>query len=64
VTASGTLTGPAVTMGDVTKIGVTLATVIDRTQYGLEWNAPLPKGGFALANDVTLTVELELGLEA
>ncbi len=64
VTASGTLTGPAVTMGDVTKIGVTLATVIDRTQYGLEWNAPLPKGGFALANDVTLTVELELALEA
>ena len=34
--------------------------MIDRTAYGLEWNAPLPKGGFALANDVTLTVELEL----
>jgi polyisoprenoid-binding protein YceI len=64
VTASGTLTGPAVTFGDVTKIGVALATVVDRTQYGLEWNAPLPKGGFALANDVTLTVELELALEA
>ena len=25
-----------------------------------DWNAPLPKGGFALANDVTLRVELEL----
>ena len=27
---------------------------IDRTQFGLNWNAPLPKGGFALANDVKL----------
>ena len=41
----------------------TLETVIDRTQYGLNWNAPLPKGGFALANDVKLTVELELARE-
>ena len=33
---------------------------IDRTKFGLDWNAPLPKGGFALANDVRLLVELEL----
>ncbi len=56
----GTIAGPAVTLGDVTKVGVTLDTIIDRTEYGLNWNAPLPKGGFALANDVKLTVELEL----
>ena len=36
-----------------------LTTVIDRTAYGLDWNAPLPKGGFALGNDVTLSVHLE-----
>lgn len=61
--ANGTITGPAVTFGDVAKLGVTLETVIDRTQYGLNWNAPLPKGGFALADDVKLTVELELARE-
>jgi polyisoprenoid-binding protein YceI len=62
VHATGTLSGPAVAFGDVTKLGVTLETTIDRTQYGLNWNAPLPKGGVALANDVALTVELELAL--
>lgn len=56
----GTIAGPAVTLGDVNKVGITLDTIIDRTEYGLNWNAPLPKGGFALANDVKLTVELEL----
>lgn len=60
VQARGTITEPAVTLGDVEKIGIGLEAVIDRTQFGLEWNAPLPKGGFALADDVTLTVELEL----
>jgi polyisoprenoid-binding protein YceI len=56
----GAIAGPAVTLGDVTKVGITLDTIIDRTAYGLNWNAPLPKGGFALADDVKLTVELEL----
>ena len=60
VEARGTVTDPAVALGDVEKIGLTLEAVIDRTQFGLEWNAPLPKGGFALANDVKLLVELEL----
>jgi hypothetical protein len=39
---------------------VTLEAIIDRRQFGLNWNAPLPKGGIALANEVKLTVELEL----
>jgi polyisoprenoid-binding protein YceI len=60
VEARGTITDPAVTFGDVEKIGVTLEAIVDRTLYGLEWNAPLPKGGVALANDVKLIVELEL----
>jgi polyisoprenoid-binding protein YceI len=60
VEARGTITDPAVTFGDVEKIGVTLEAIVDRTLYGLEWNAPLPKGGFALDNDVKLIVELEL----
>jgi polyisoprenoid-binding protein YceI len=60
VQARGTITDPTVTLGDVVKIGVTLETVIDRTKFGLNWNAPLPKGGFAVGNDVKLTIELEL----
>jgi polyisoprenoid-binding protein YceI len=60
VEAHGQIFGPAVTLGDVSKLGITLETIIDRTEYGLNWNAPLPKGGLAVANDVKLTVELEL----
>jgi polyisoprenoid-binding protein YceI len=60
VEARGTITGPTETLGGAVKIGVTLETIIDRTQFALSWNAPLPKGGLALANEVKLTVELEL----
>jgi polyisoprenoid-binding protein YceI len=60
VEARGTITDPAITFGDVEKIGIALEAIIDRTKFGLEWNAPLPKGGVALANDVKLIVELEL----
>jgi len=60
VEGRGALVGPHEDIAGNTKIGINLETVIDRTQFGLEWNAPLPKGGYALANDVTLIVELEL----
>jgi polyisoprenoid-binding protein YceI len=60
VEAQGSLAGPAETLGDAVKIGVQLETVIDRSQFGLNWNAPLPGGGVALGNEVRLTVELEL----
>jgi hypothetical protein len=40
--------------------GLTLETVINRTEFGLSRNAPLPRRGFAVADDVKLTVELEL----
>jgi polyisoprenoid-binding protein YceI len=60
VEARGTVTGPSETLGGAVKLGVTLEAIVDRTQFGLNWNAPLPKGGFALANEVKLTIELEL----
>lgn len=60
IEARGTITEPAVTFGDVEKIGVELEAIVDRTEYGLSWNAPLPKGGFALANEVKPIVTLEL----
>jgi polyisoprenoid-binding protein YceI len=60
VVARGTIAGPHVDIAGTTKLGLSLETVVDRTAYGLRWNAPLPKGGVALADDVKLIVELEL----
>lgn len=36
------------------RIGLELEGTIDRTEFGLVWNAPLPGGGFLLPNDVVL----------
>jgi polyisoprenoid-binding protein YceI len=36
------------------RVGVELKGVVDRTDFGLSWNAPLPGGGFLLPNEVTL----------
>jgi polyisoprenoid-binding protein YceI len=60
VTAQGSVVGPTDDPFGNTKLGLQLETVVDRTKFGMYWNAPLPKGGFMLANDVTLTVDLEL----
>jgi polyisoprenoid-binding protein YceI len=60
IRATGTLTEPHITFGDLPKVGLELEALVDRTEYGLNWNAPLPKGGFALANEVKLQVGLEL----
>ena len=64
VTARGSISGPHTDIAGNEKIGAELEAVIDRREYGLEWNAPLPKGGFALENDVKLEVSLELVKEA
>jgi len=64
VTARGTVSGPHVDIAGHDKLGVELEAIIDRREYGLTWNAPLPKGGFALDNDVKLGVSLELVREA
>jgi len=36
------------------RIGLELTGAVDRTDFGLEWNAPLPGGGFLLPNEVVL----------
>lgn len=60
VVAKGTLTGPVTGLAGSPVVGLALETVVDRTQYGLTWNADLPGGGVALANDVKIVVEAEL----
>jgi polyisoprenoid-binding protein YceI len=40
------------------RINVQLETTVDRSDFGLDWNVPLPSGDPALAQDVTLDAEL------
>jgi|SRR5688572_32552503 len=60
VTASGRYVHVEADMGGGERIGLELAATVDRRDFDLNWNAPLPKGGFALGDDVTLVVALEL----
>ena len=60
VDATGTWIAPAADAFGSTRGHLNLEAVIDRTEFDMNWNAPLPSGGKALANEVTLTVELSL----
>jgi polyisoprenoid-binding protein YceI len=42
------------------RLGLTLETTTDRTQYGINWNAPNQGGGDYLGNEVKLRAELAL----
>ncbi len=42
------------------RIRFSLEGTIDRSQFGVSWNTPLPSGDPALAQDVVLTTELSL----
>jgi polyisoprenoid-binding protein YceI len=42
------------------RLGLKLSARVDRTDFGVDWNAPLPTGDPALANDVTIVAELQL----
>ena len=47
-----------------TKAGAAATTKIDRTEFGVNWNAALEAGGLTLGNDVTINIELQLVLQA
>ena len=59
-TLSGLATGPSVDHFGATRFGITAQTTIDRTQYDINWNMPLPNGEPALKNEVTLKADLTL----
>ena len=42
------------------RFGLQLEATVDRTKFGLNWNNPLPSGDAALANEVTIIVDLQL----
>jgi polyisoprenoid-binding protein YceI len=60
VTAAGTWIAPAADAFGSTRGHLNLEAVVDRTEFDMNWNMPLPSGGNVLANEVTLTVELSL----
>jgi polyisoprenoid-binding protein YceI len=55
VTLRGNLAGTQTDPWGNERIGVDLEAMIDRTAWGLTWNAPVPGGGFLLPDTVKLT---------
>ena len=60
VQATGTYAAPTADAFGNTRGHLQLEAVVDRTEFGMDWNMDLPTGGKVLANDVTLTVDLSL----
>jgi polyisoprenoid-binding protein YceI len=58
VAVTGTVVDAHEAFGSM-RMGLELETHIDRRQFGLEWNKPLPKGGLALGAEVKLEVGLQ-----
>jgi polyisoprenoid-binding protein YceI len=63
VEARGAIVGPVDHPVGGERLGIDLSTTVDRTDFDLNWNAPLPKGGVMVENDVELNIHLELAKE-
>jgi polyisoprenoid-binding protein YceI len=55
VRLTGTFSGRATDPWGNERIGIDLAGSIDRNDFGVSWNAPLPGGGFLLHDRVALS---------
>lgn len=60
VTLEGTVTEAITDPYGRERIGLTLGGAVDRTEFGITWNNPLPSGKSALDNEVALSAELYL----
>ena len=60
----GKISGPITDAYGRQRVNVTLETTVDRTDFGLNWNMPLPNGEPALQNEVKLVAELYFVEEA
>ena len=58
---SGPVKSPSA-MGGETTMGFRTSVVINRSDYGMEWNVPLEGDGMMLGKDVELTLEIEADL--
>jgi polyisoprenoid-binding protein YceI len=52
------LPGPGL-LSPENRVGIELSAIVDRRDYGLDWQEPLPTGGDTLGYDVTLEAILE-----
>jgi len=59
VELSGTATPPIVDGFGKDRFGLKLSATVDRTEFGLLWNMPLPSGEQSLADDVTILADLQ-----
>ena len=64
VELTGAIAGPITDYAGNEKLSVKLDTTIDRTEFGVNWNVPLPDGNPALADEVKLSAELHFVKEA
>jgi|GEM_PF-704677 polyisoprenoid-binding protein YceI len=60
VVAEGTYEQPRRDPFGTVRVGLELSTTIDRRDWGMIWQMPLPDGGEALGWDVEITAHLEL----
>lgn len=51
--------GPVATPFNNTRIGFLATTRIKREDFGVSWNNPMPGGGFVVAKEVELTIDVE-----
>jgi polyisoprenoid-binding protein YceI len=60
VEITGVVTEPFEDPFGGTRFGLKLEAKVDRTRFGISWNNALPSGEPALANEVTIIVDLQL----
>jgi len=58
VTVSGTILPPTTDAYGNERIGLRVSTKVDRTEFGISWNTPLPTGKKALSDEVTIVGDL------
>jgi polyisoprenoid-binding protein YceI len=60
----GTFRGATVDAYGNERIGLDLAGSVDRQEFGVSWNAPLPGGGYLLPNDIPVLASFSAVKEA
>jgi polyisoprenoid-binding protein YceI len=61
---TGTISDPINDPYGGERFGLSLEARLDRTNFGINWNNPLPSGEPALSNEVRLIAELQLSKQA
>ncbi len=64
LSAAGTVSDTVEDPFSGTRLAIEVQATIDRRDYGLDWNMPMPRDGLYLSNEVTLTITLEFNKTA